>query len=188
MKYARQMVGDETKFVAVEGCHANFVVMPASEYDELVKKADEESKLNNNLLRIMTERANADRELRPKKQHSGFVVLTSSERETQYADHYKNKKKTRIWETVIQSPYSVDIAADSVCVRAKSTLFDNKKAADLGITGIYLGKKDEAIGGRDNAAHNIVFDFKLRANYRSGYWELILAHTKPLGLVPEDMR
>ena len=28
----------------------------------------------------------------------------------------------------------------------------------------------------------------LRANYRSGYWELALLHTKPLSVVPPDMR
>ena len=27
-----------------------------------------------------------------------------------------------------------------------------------------------------------------RANYRVGYWEVILAHTRPLGVVPKDMR
>ena len=29
---------------------------------------------------------------------------------------------------------------------------------------------------------------KLRANYKTGYWEVIFLHTRPLGLVPAEMR
>lgn len=38
------------------------------------------------------------------------------------------------------------------------------------------------------AAHNTLFSRQLRANYRVGYWEYIIQHTKPLGIVPADMR
>ena len=36
--------------------------------------------------------------------------------------------------------------------------------------------------------HNALFSRQLRANYRVGYWEYIIQHTKPLGIVPADMR
>lgn len=36
--------------------------------------------LNENLLRIARERANADRKLKPKKEHTGYVVVVSSEK------------------------------------------------------------------------------------------------------------
>ena len=36
--------------------------------------------------------------------------------------------------------------------------------------------------------HNIMFKGRLRAKYRAGYWEIIFSHTKPLGIVPADMR
>lgn len=42
--------------------------------------------LNANLLRVARERANADRKLKPKKQHSGYLVVFSGEREHQYKD------------------------------------------------------------------------------------------------------
>lgn len=38
------------------------------------------------------------------------------------------------------------------------------------------------------AAHNTLFSRQLRANYRVGYWEYIIQHTKPIGIVPADMR
>ena len=34
----------------------------------------------------------------------------------------------------------------------------------------------------------VLFSRQLRANYRVGYWEYIIQHTKPLGIVPADMR
>ena len=40
--------------------------------------------LNANLLRITKERANAERGLKPKKEHNGYVVLTSVEKESRY--------------------------------------------------------------------------------------------------------
>ena len=40
--------------------------------------------LNENLLRISKERANADRNLKPKKEHTGYVVVSSTEKEYRY--------------------------------------------------------------------------------------------------------
>lgn len=31
-------------------------------------------------------------------------------------------------------------------------------------------------------------ELKLRANFRAGYWEASFLHTKPLGVVPPEMR
>ena len=31
-------------------------------------------------------------------------------------------------------------------------------------------------------------ELKLRANFRAGYWEVSFLHTKPLGVVPPEMR
>ena len=40
----------------------------------------------------------------------------------------------------------------------------------------------------DYKKYNVMLERWLRANYRSGYWELIFQHTKPLSVVPPDMR
>ena len=42
--------------------------------------------------------------------------------------------------------------------------------------------------GRQEESRNIMLKPKLRANYKTGYWEVIFLHTKPLGLVPAEMR
>ena len=64
--------------------------------------------LNENLLRIARERANADRKLKSKKEHTGYSVVFSTEKEYRYGKG-KNIIRVMLWETVIQSPYSIDL-------------------------------------------------------------------------------
>lgn len=45
------------------------------EIEDYKQKLTKLNKLNSNLLRIARERANQDRNLRPKKAHSGFLIL-----------------------------------------------------------------------------------------------------------------
>ena len=56
--------------------------------NEELERAHEEgvylAGLNENLLRIARERANADRKLKPKKEHTGYVVVSSTEKEYRY--------------------------------------------------------------------------------------------------------
>ena len=55
--------------------------------------------LNANLLRITKERANAERGLKPKKEHNGYVVLTSVEKESRYKDSFGHPRTITLWET-----------------------------------------------------------------------------------------
>ena len=60
--------------------------------------------LNANLLRITKERANAERGLKPKKEHNGYVVLTSVEKESRYKDSYGHPRTITLWETAMETP------------------------------------------------------------------------------------
>ena len=152
--------------------------------------------LISNLLRIAKERANADRKLRPKKEHTGYVVVVSEEREYRYRSGRKwNKVKLR--ETVLQSPYTVDFSESEVKNQIERELFPKDAPwmiAKIGISGRYEGTYEEMIedGSVDEEflKRNILLmgQQRLRANFRSGYWELIFKHTKPLGVIPRDMR
>ena len=42
-------------------------------------------------------------------------------------------------------------------------------------------------GWKEYARYNVIVDRRLKANYRTGYWEIIFLHTKPLVSVPVDM-
>ena len=152
--------------------------------------------LNANLLRIAKERANADRKLKPKKEHTGYVVATSEEREYRYRDG-KKWKKAKLWETVLQSYYSVDFTEEVARTQIERDLFPKGETwliAEIGISGRYGGRYEGMIEdtsvSEDFLKHNILLagQQRLRANFRSGYWELVFMHTKALGIVPPDMR
>jgi len=57
--------------------------------------------LNTTLLWMAKKRANAERDLRPKTEHTGYVVLRSVEKDHPYGTG-KNKNVVRLWETVLQ--------------------------------------------------------------------------------------
>lgn len=151
--------------------------------------------LNANLLRISRERANADRGLRPKKVHTGYVVVTSSEKEIRYRGGRNKLLTAKVWETVLQSPYSVDFTESQARQLIEENLLTEKNGllADVGITLICHGNGYETLTEVENwkeikILHNALFSRQLRANYRVGYWEYIIQHTKPLGIVPIEMR
>ena len=151
--------------------------------------------LNANLLRISRERANADRWLRPKKVHTGYVVVMSSEKEIRYKNGRNKLLTAKVWETVLQSPYSVDFTESQTRQLIEEDLLtrENGLLAEVGITLICHGNGYEALTEEENwkeikFLHNALFSRQLRANYRAGYWEYIIQHTKPLGIVPTEMR
>lgn len=165
----------------------------AAERDEIAHQRA----LNANLLRISKERANADRKLRPKKEHTGYLVVFSGEKEHQFKDENRRVKRVLLWETVIQSPYVVDFPEAQIRKQILEELLrkdeDGYRLIDrLGINGIYNKGYGSMIEDREWCTgpdkFNIMLKPKFRANFRAGYWEVICLHTKPLNVVPKDMR
>ena len=152
--------------------------------------------LNANLLRITKERANAERDLKPKKEHNGYVVLTSVEKESRYKDSYGHPRTITLWETAMETPYTVDFEAEQVRGLIRELTQEDEDGnwpiRRIGITENYPGKYANMIQDKewreDYEEDNIMLERWLRANYRSGYWELVFLHTKPLAVVPPDMR
>lgn len=152
--------------------------------------------LNENLLRITRERANADRKLKPKKEHTGYMVVVSSEK----IYRYKNRQRlesVKLWETVIQSPYSIEFPAEQAKKLILEEFFPETgewEAARLGIEQWVAGDYEDFLSAPDKDEKFIQRNTALteyrsfRANYRAGYWEMILVHTRPLKVVPKDMR
>ena len=152
--------------------------------------------LNANLLRITKERANAERDLKPKKEHTGYVVLTSVEKESRYKDSYGHPQTITLWETAMETPYTVDFEAEQVRSLLQELFQEDEDERcpiqKIGITGNYPGKYTDMIQDKEwrekYKEHNVMLERWLRANYRRGYWELVFLHTKPLAVVPPDMR
>ncbi len=108
--------------------------------------------LNANLLRISRERANADRGLRPKKVHTGYVVVMSSEKEIRYKTGRNKLLTAKVWETVLQSPYSVDFTESQARQLIEEDLLtrENGLLAEVGITLICHGNGYEDLTEAEN--------------------------------------
>lgn len=77
--------------------------------NEAEQVKDEALRLNENLKRICKERANAARNLQPKKKHSGYVAKRS---EQSIKVHYEKGKRSEypVWRTFIETPYQIQLA------------------------------------------------------------------------------
>lgn len=152
--------------------------------------------LNANLLRIARERANADRKLKPKKEHTGYVVVSSMEKEHRYKDGNGRWHTVVLWETVLETPYTVDFCVEEVRHLIQELFQDDEDGnwpiEKIGITGDYPKGYANMIYDKDwreeYRNYNVMLERRLKANYRTGFWEMIFLHTKPLAAVPSDMR
>ena len=151
------------------------------------------TELNENLRRIARERSNVDRNLRPKKWHTGYVVVSSTEKAYRYKVDRQNWKTVMLWETVLETPYFIDFTEEQAREQTKELTGSVWLVGRLGINASYGGEYEDMLAEKEWSAQqkremNIMLKRRLRANYKTGYWEVIFSHTKPLGVVPADMR
>lgn len=105
---------------------------------------------NDGLKRIMRERANAARELRPKKDHPGFVVLRATQ-EWGPLPNTPNGKKQLWWRSIVQFPYPAGLTYDEVVALWADGGKDQLEAA-LGVKIIPWGSMAEVLWDRDASA------------------------------------
>lgn len=153
--------------------------------------------LNANLLRVSRERANADRRLKPKKEHTGYGVVVSGEKEYRYKDGNRQWRDVMLWETTIQSPYAVDMPEPIARRLISDELLKKNEGGKsllnrLGIHGYYPGSYADMIEDQRWCSHpeqyNIALEFYFQVNGRYGYWEVKFYHTKALSLIPQELR
>lgn len=168
--------------------------------------------LNNNLKRIARERANADRGIKPKKEHDGYLVLSSR----QWVEHYdheltedeynakpeefRNRYRfpytehltAEVWKSIIQTPYDASLPLDQIRGMVEDTdLWDGGILRDIGCTNMANNDTNgvyRSFGKNDKGyEENGLYKWKFVANYKSGFWELEIFTTKSLR-VPENRR
>ena len=150
--------------------------------------------MNLNFKRIARERANADRGIKPKKERSGYVVLSSRQKKYRYKDKRNEWEEVYLWETVIQTPYVVDFTAELAMTETKELFAKDEQGnwliGRLGITDEYDGKYEEMLADQRCATwkdDNIIVEKIFNANAKAGYWEIIITHTKPLDNIHVEM-
>lgn len=147
--------------------------------------------LNSNLLRIMKEKANSERNRKPKKQRNGYLVLNSIQ--YTYNFYFENgRKKYSVslpcWKTYIQSFYDCSIPFTTVEKEIKKDL-TNSFGKKLNIDAIYDLKNvsEKELYKHWNTEENFVFKTNYKQNIKSGYWEIEYLTSKSIQ-IPEDMR
>ena len=174
--------------------------------DEAEKIRSEQRIEIENIRRIYKETINAARGLKPKKEHTGYCVISSAEKIYRYKASSGNYFKEEVlWETILEMPYTVDFKPEEIKELFIKDLFLNDegeswKIGEIGITAGYFANKANKKEGRfeeiisdsqwkgDYKRLNVAFEPQIKANYRTGYWEIIFYHTKPLENVPATWR
>ena len=82
--------------------------------EEAERKAAVERELNEQLLRITIERANAKRGIYPKKDNAGYIAIRSSQYNQRYKDGKKHIKEAPAYKTLLQSPYDASIPRNAI--------------------------------------------------------------------------
>ena len=163
----------------------------------LSAELDKVQHFNSSLLRMCRERANADRDLRPKKQHSGYLLKSSVQikiRRTSpisAAENIFNKKpsfaanNSYAWKSTFETPYDNHIPFDLVMELMMSDL-DAVLMPQLHVkyrqpnsqNGTFRSWEESSDGHPKEICG--IYGWSFSCNQR--YWQITLYHTLPLNL------
>lgn len=144
--------------------------------------------LNANLNRIMRERANAKRGLKPKKEHHGYLVIDSQQ--YKYTHWTKgNSLDLNCWKVRIQSPYDSSIPYDTIVKDIRNDLY-KLFGSSLGLKSNYDDLKKfsyKEVQELWESNNNFIFRTSYKSNVKGGFWEVEYL-VKSSIIVPESMR
>lgn len=131
------------------------------------KLYEDEKKKNENLFRIYKERANAERNLRPKKERFGYQLITSSEADWRYKDKddvdmwgRPSLKTARVWITSLSSPYPAELSLEVIEEKLQDDLV--LLIPKLGLDGFSSSYEEAGAGD--------YFKILLTRDFKIGLW------------------
>lgn len=173
---------------------ANQYIEDGEEKDQLIgqlREENEQLKEDNatykatarNMLRIQRERANAERKLKPKKEHPGYLVLSQERLMRKPTTNCHNQHY--IYKSVLQTPCDASMTREVAWAILRSDL---KKFLlhDLDITE-WCPDDVRDYNVRDYVGQQTVFDFECKQNYRSRLYEMVIYHSQEF-IFPEYMK
>lgn len=172
----------------------------------LSEEVARERDLNRNLKRIALERANAKRGIRNKKYHDGYIVLSSQQYEEKWTEEvdYNEWRKLNtlkdskeysrrefhcasVWKSVIQTPYDASIPYDIVEPNIIDALQNDGVLLELGVEYSLSDEYNGIFSRIDEDDENGMYKWTYSANYKLGFWEVIIYTAKQI-TVPEHRR
>lgn len=185
----RQKANDSVESIKKQAIERiNFI---QSDLNRAKVEIDRLNDLNANLKRIMRERANAKRGLKPKKVHHGYMVLDSQQYNYIFR-HWVRGKATSdnfpCWKVRIQSPYDSSIPYSTIVKDIQNDLI-KVFGASLNVQSV---TNFENLSYDDSkkmwdSDKNFIFKTSYKANIRSGFWEVEYL-VKSSIIIPEDMK
>lgn len=148
-----------------------------SEFNKAKNEINRLNDLNANILRINKEYANSKRALKPKKTHSGYVVLDSEQYKYNFRYWVSGSsylKEFPCWKVRIQSPYNSTIPYKTIIKNIEDDLlkvFGHNLGVDYIIDLENYSYKDFEEKYKDDK--NFIFKNSYKANYKNGFWEVI---------------
>ena len=141
------------------------------------KQIERAKSLNKNLKRISRERANADRGIKPKKQSSGFKIMSFCSRYEKVCKPNGKIENVLVYKTVYQTPYDKCFLYSDVVNMVWDYLpFTYDFRAKDGYNAINDILDDEVVDKQ------YIYRWTLRINNlfseKKSYWEIELNHTK----------
>ncbi len=164
----------------------------AEHFAILRKRLKAAEDLNEPLVRMMANRANAKRGLEPKKKRSGYLVLRSEQKPFTFKTGRREYETVDLWYTTIQTPVNIELGQNEAGYLIDKAL--NEYGKSIGFTASYMpcetladNLADLVGNSKDNlSAKNYIFDVRYRQNTRRKLWEVTYVHSLPI-TIPEDM-
>ena len=158
------------------------------ELKDVRRECEHQRDLNENLLRISRERANADRKIKPKKENTGYAVLRTEEREISCRRSNGDLEQAVLWETTLQTPFASNLPETHLRGLIEEIFSTGGEVRhplpNIGFDGWTEENFKKTIANsiwkKENSDRNVVVRIRRRADFKKGYWEIMLLHTKPL--------
>ena len=96
------------------------------EIKELNDEIERITRINKSLIRQIKEKSNASKGQYPKKQHTGYSLISSVQKEYRY-NKSGNHKTAWIFETVFQTPYDISFKYEDVLDVVYDDLYERNK-------------------------------------------------------------
>ena len=113
----------------------------------------------------------------PKKQHDGYLVIESRE----WRERRPDKRYVRTWRSIVQTPFDASMESDV----AEKQIFNGLTKSVLKSLGCdkYVLPEDNGVIPDDD--DNVLYAWRFNADYRAGYWCVLIYTTQPLIVPPE---